>query len=147
MEDFSSFPYRSPLYNGQSKDSRFIEFQLYSFHCHAYFLDPPSIVSGLTNETVNETHNLRLLCIATGNPQPHITWSKRSDPTPIKSVDGVLTVKNVNKTNSGVYQCKVSNGVGKDAIASSVVTVNCKLQVLTFFLISSFIPGIVRAVA
>ena len=93
--------------------------------------DLPSFLRAPSNQTLKETEDLRLVCIATGNPQPVITWSKlRPIPTGRMndSVDGVLIVKNVNKTNSGVYQCRASNGIGNDTIALSTVTVNCKLQ-------------------
>lgn len=95
-----------------------------------FFLEvAPSIVSGLANQTLNETQTLRLVCIANGNPKPLIAWSKTNDPTTINSIDDVVTVQNVNKTASGVYQCRASNGIGEDAIALSTVTVNCKLQI------------------
>ena len=93
------------------------------------FLDPPSIISGPINQTVNETRDLRLSCNATGNPQPLITWSKGLVRIGVPLVDDALIVNNVNKSDSGVYQCSASNGIGRDAKASSTVTVNCKLQV------------------
>lgn len=93
------------------------------------FLDPPSIVSGPINQTVNETRDLRLSCNATGNLQPLITWSKGLVRIGVPSADGVVIVTNVNKSDSGVYQCSASNGIGRDAKASSTVTVNCKLHV------------------
>lgn len=92
------------------------------------FVDPSSIVSRHVNKTVNETQDIRLLCNATGKPQPHITWTKGPDHTPMKSVDGALILNNVNKSDTGVYQCRASNGIGSDAMVSSVVTVNCKFH-------------------
>lgn len=38
----------------------------------------------------------------------------------------VLQVKNVSKNDSGVYQCMASNGIGRDALFSWIVAVNCK---------------------
>ena len=38
----------------------------------------------------------------------------------------VLQVKNVTKSDSGVYQCVASNGIGRDALVSWIVTVKCK---------------------
>jgi len=46
----------------------------------------------------------------------------------MKSVDGALILNNVNKSDTGVYQCRASNGIGSDAMVSSVVTVNCKFH-------------------
>lgn len=93
-----------------------------------FFVVPPSIDKGPTNKTVNESSDLELFCNATGNPPPNITWSKVAVPPVQLSFDEVLTVKNTNKTDSGVYQCRASNGIGSDAFASSVVTVRCKLK-------------------
>lgn len=103
-----------------------------------FFVVPPSIDKGPTNKTVNESSDLELFCNATGNPPPNITWSKVAVPPVQLSFDEVLTVKNTNKTDSGVYQCRASNGIGSDAFASSVVTVRCKLKKFNeFFLIYS----------
>ena len=54
--------------------------------------------------------------------------TKGPDHTPMKSVDGALILNNVNKSDTGVYQCRASNGIGSDAMVSSVVTVNCKFH-------------------
>jgi len=103
-----------------------------------FFVVPPSIYKGPTNKTVNESSDLQLFCNATGNPSPNITWSKVAVPPVQLSLDKVLRVKNTNKTDSGVYQCRASNGIGSDAFASSVVTVRCKLTGFNeFFLIYS----------
>lgn len=95
-----------------------------AIHVNIFF--PPSIDKGPTNETVNESSDLELFCNATGNPPPNITWSKVAVPPVQFSFDEVLTVTNINKTDSGVYQCRASNGIGSDAFASSVVTVRYK---------------------
>ena len=73
---------------------------------------------------------MRLPCNATGNPQPTVTWSKRPSIITLSSPGGVLTVTNVSKADSGVYQCKASNGIGNDAIVTSTIVVNCKLTSL-----------------
>ena len=75
---------------------------------------------------MNESNDLELSCNATGNPSPNITWFKVADPS-VNLVSGeVLRVKNVSKNDSGVYQCMASNGIGRDALVSWIVTVNCK---------------------
>lgn len=79
---------------------------------------------------MNESSDLELFCNATGYPPPQITWSKEADPSVPVSVDEVLNVKSINKTNSGVYQCRASNGIGNDVFASANVTVNCKLKLI-----------------
>ncbi|KAL9964707.1 hypothetical protein ACROYT_G028383 [Oculina patagonica] len=88
---------------------------------------PPGIKRGPTvRQPVNESGDLELFCNATGNPPPNITWSKAADPSVQLSVDEVLKVKNISKTDSGVYQCRVSNGIGSVVLASVNVTVNYK---------------------
>ena len=90
------------------------------------FAVPPSIHRGQENRTVNESSNLELFCNATGNPSPNITWSNAANPSFKLASDEVLIVKNVSKNDSGVYQCMASNGIGRDALTSWIVTVNCK---------------------
>lgn len=87
---------------------------------------PPTIVRRTSTQILNETGELRLECHATGNPRPFITWTKVPDPTPLDSPDGVLTIYKANKTHSGIYQCRASNGVGRDATTLSSVRFNYK---------------------
>ena len=77
---------------------------------------------------MNESNDLELSCNVTGNPSPNITWSKVADPSVTLASDEVLKVKNASKNDFGVYQCVASNGIGRDALASWIVTVNCKSE-------------------
>ena len=78
------------------------------------------------SQTVNESDNLELFCNATGHPAPQITWYKLADPLMPLSNDTALKVKNINRTDSGVYRCRASNGIGTGVCASATVTVNCE---------------------
>ncbi|XP_068685522.1 hemicentin-1-like isoform X2 [Montipora foliosa] len=93
---------------------------------HLYVFYPPSMIKRQDSQTVNETDDLRLVCNASGNPPPKITWTKRPSPSLLNSTDGVLVVKGAVKADSGYYQCKASNGIGEDAITTSSVMVNYK---------------------
>ncbi|XP_068733686.1 peroxidasin-like isoform X2 [Montipora capricornis] len=93
-------------------------------HLNVFY--PPSMIKRQDSQTVNETDDLRLVCIASGNPPPKITWTKRPSPSLLNSTDGVLVVKGAVKADSGYYQCKASNGIGEDAISTSSVMVNYK---------------------
>ena len=95
----------------------------YSAFFHAV---APSIDSEVLNQTLNETQDMRVVCIASGNPQPVITWSKAPSSKSLSSIDGALTARNVSKTDSGVYQCRASNEIGNDAIVTFSLGVNCK---------------------
>lgn len=55
-----------------------------------------------------------------------MTWFIVADPSVTLASGEVLQVKNVSKNDSGVYQCMASNGIGRDALFSWIVAVNCK---------------------
>ena len=78
------------------------------------------------SQIVNESDNLELFCNATGHPAPQITWYKVAGPLVPLSNGRALKVKNINGTDSGVYQCRASNGIGTGVCASVNVTVNCE---------------------
>ncbi|CAH3158834.1 unnamed protein product, partial [Pocillopora meandrina] len=84
----------------------------------------PSISIGPISQTVNESDDLELFCNATGRPTPQITWYRVTDPSVQLPNGTALKVKNINRTDSGVYQCRASNGIGTDVCASANVTVN-----------------------
>ena len=54
-----------------------------------------------------------------GNPVPNVTWTG-PDSLPVStvddryntSVDGQITITNVNNTDNGTYKCTISNGIG-----------------------------------
>ena len=75
---------------------------------------------------MNESDDLELFCNATGRPTPQIKWYRVTDPSVQLPNGTALKVKNINRTDSGVYQCRASNGIGTDVCASVNVTVNCE---------------------
>lgn len=79
--------------------------------------------------TVNESGTISLFCNATGLPKPFITW-KRLNGKVIGSGE-LLTVANINRTDSGLYICTASNGVLESAAANSSVNVQCKYQLMS----------------
>ena len=84
---------------------------------------------------MNETTDLHLFCNATGNPQPRIKWFRFRGLTRLglPSFDGILIVRNINKSDSGIYKCIAINGIGYEADATSTVTVNCKPDLFRLF--------------
>lgn len=90
-----------------------------------YYLDisdPPAIVTAPSPQTLNETNPLKLYCNATGNPSPNISWVKDGGSGRVYEGE-VLYVKQVIKSDQGIYTCTASNGVGKNATSTAMVTV------------------------
>ena len=87
-----------------------------------YFLPvPPSIVLSSNRLMVEERQNVTIACIATGQPQPEITWSKLGGKSPKgrnEVTNRTLIIYNVAKMDAGTYSCKAENIVGsaKDTV-------------------------------
>ena len=96
------------------------------------FTDKPEITTHPQNVTTKEGDNVTLSCDTTGNPVPTISWTKDGSAISNNSMISLsddnkqLTITNVNRTNSGEYQCVASNRVGKDTSDASTVTILCK---------------------
>ena len=85
-----------------------------------------------TNVIKEEGSNLTLFCNATGNPIPIILWTK--DGSPINNNSRIrfsihnklLTISNVNRTDSGRYRCVANNSLGNDTSNVATVDIQCK---------------------
>lgn len=69
-------------------------------------------VSGATNVSLGS--NLTLTCKAEGNPKPEFTWTALKPDGQVemgKSQD--LFMHNVSLSDAGIYQCDVSNDLGR----------------------------------
>uniref|UniRef100_A0A8C1YM65 protein-tyrosine-phosphatase n=1 Tax=Cyprinus carpio TaxID=7962 RepID=A0A8C1YM65_CYPCA len=86
----------------------------------------PNIDMGPQLKVVERTRTATMLCAASGNPDPEITWFKdflpidpstsngrikqlRSESTPIR---GALQIENTEETDQGKYECVASNVEG-----------------------------------
>jgi len=79
---------------------------------------------------VEEGQNASLLCKATGQPTPMITWRKAFSHVPkdrTAVVDGKLSIVSVKKADEGTYACSVQNLLGQDS-AVAVLTVLSRLK-------------------
>ena len=101
------------------------------------FTDPPEITVQPRTETKTEGDNVTLSCNADGNPVPTISWTKNGSPvdTSYNSRIGFskdkkqLTIRNVNRTDSGEYRCVANNSVGNDTSKAAELNVKCKYTV------------------
>ena len=99
----------------------------------------PSIVSLLNTTVTAEGNTLTITCEATGYPLPTIVWSKvngdlssrvsvgENIANKLLSVRGTLTLTNVTKDDTGLYECSASNYLGSDA-DYVMITIQCKLH-------------------
>uniref|UniRef100_A0A8C1P9W2 L1 cell adhesion molecule, paralog a n=1 Tax=Cyprinus carpio TaxID=7962 RepID=A0A8C1P9W2_CYPCA len=76
---------------------------------------------------------VKLDCKADGIPTPDVTWSINDiDPDPKRSLKhGVLTLKNVELSDTAVYQCKAVNKHGSILINAYVYVIELPPQILT----------------
>ncbi len=77
--------------------------------------------------TVEVGQNVSLVCQATGQPKPTVTWRKVFSPLPIGKttvLDGILTIRNVTKGDGGEYVCGANNLLGKDSAVAQVTVID-----------------------
>ena len=90
----------------------------------------------ITEETfvVNETNPATLTCVATGIPQPNITWSVTIDTvvSPLENttlglgrVTSYLRLSVTCPSDAGVYECVPSNLLGRSTDRTNL-TVHCE---------------------
>ena len=94
--------------------------------------------------SVNEGSDAHLICVATGDPTPTLTWYSGSVPLPHPtlprySVDknGTLIISNINSGDEGSkFTCQASNAAGSES-ATLTIEVNSKsdkqLKILLYF--------------
>lgn len=84
-------------------------------------IDPPSLTTRPTDQTVIESAMATFHCYAVGNPVPNIAWFKDG-----KTVEtgNILSFK-TSRSQSGKYWCSAKNGL-KTVNASVSLDVQCK---------------------
>lgn len=84
-------------------------------------LVPPKIQRGPRVLKVQAGHRADIPCSAQGIPPPTITWFKGRSAVPIgggqfiHSLNGALSISNVQLPDAGIYKCVASNVAGNDA--------------------------------
>lgn len=94
-------------------------------------LIPPQIYSEPAdgNVVVKKGSSVAIRCSATGNPRPHVSWSKVHE-VEVLGQGEVMELAQVTRHHEGVYQCSASNGVGDRAEAQIHLKVLYKPEVV-----------------
>ena len=102
----------------------------------SFVTDPPVITTHPQNNTRIEGENVTLSCNASGNPVPTISWTSSgsrvdtSNNPRISFSEGkkLLTITNVNRTDSREYQCVAGNNVGNVTSIIAELDIQCKCR-------------------
>ena len=77
---------------------------------------------------------MSMLCKATGQPRPRVTWRKAFGHVPkgrTSVVDGNLTIMGVTKADGGAYACSAKNILGQDSAVAIVMVIDKLKFILT----------------
>ena len=98
-------------------------------------IDAPEFLKNPKSQTTNEGSNVTFTCIASGVPEPSLSWTingtainPTAKPRIGSTADGQkLTVTNVKRKDSGEYRCVASyNVTGTVTSNAAKLTVQCK---------------------
>lgn len=74
---------------------------------------PPRIQPGPRVMKVQVGHQVELTCVATGSPEPTLTWTKDGTRYPV-SPEGSLNLRKVGLDDEGTFTCTATNAAGRD---------------------------------
>ena len=103
------------------------------------FSDKPAFTIYPRSQTVREGDNVTLFCNATGNPEPHISWTIDGltmnitvhPRISLSSNNKQLTVKNVSRTDvSHEFRCQANNSVETITSDAASLTVQCEYDTM-----------------
>uniref|UniRef100_A0A6I8NIY5 Neuronal growth regulator 1 n=1 Tax=Ornithorhynchus anatinus TaxID=9258 RepID=A0A6I8NIY5_ORNAN len=92
----------------------------------AIFRIPPKIYDISTDMIVNEGTNVTLTCLATGKPEPSISWRHISPSAKPFESGQYLDIYGITRDQAGVYECGAENDVSFPDVKKVQITVNCK---------------------
>ena len=98
---------------------------------------PAKVTNVIGEPTVREGTNLQLICEATGKPKPNITWTKvleNGSKTGVPHQEAFLNLTNINRNDSGLFDCTAYNGFGNPDSQAVNVDVTCKYTVYIIML-------------
>nr|XP_020499442.1 vascular endothelial growth factor receptor 2 isoform X1 [Labrus bergylta] len=91
-------------------------------------LEAARILNNLTDQKVNVSSTISLLCDAAGMPKPTVVWTKNNQTVVegsgviLSRNNHILTIQRVKKEDSGLYTCSACNSRGCDASQASLTT-------------------------
>ena len=88
-------------------------------------ISAPKISLSSSQLTVNESTTASLLCSASGNPAPQITWSRENGVLPTNrtkvTAEGLMQIDDARFEDAGKYKCVARNILGKKEEVTSLV--------------------------
>ncbi|KAK3739536.1 hypothetical protein QZH41_016211 [Actinostola sp. cb2023] len=104
-------------------------------YCQLIVQVPPVFISKPKSVIVEENTNVTLDCGASGPPRPTISWSKSIGDLPKKRTkvlsNGSLVIKNIKKTDGGIYICAAKNLLGRLATHAQITVLPALMFTLT----------------
>ncbi|XP_034387508.1 vascular endothelial growth factor receptor 2 isoform X2 [Cyclopterus lumpus] len=91
-------------------------------------LEAARILNNLTDQKVNVSATISLLCDAAGTPNPTVGWTKNNHTVVegsgviLSERNHILTIQRVKKEDSGLYACTACNGRGCDTLQAYLTT-------------------------
>nr|XP_014128475.2 neuronal growth regulator 1 [Zonotrichia albicollis] len=86
----------------------------------------PKIFRISSDIVVNEGSNVTLVCLATGKPEPSISWRHISPSAKPFESGQYLDIYGITRDQAGEYECSAENDVSVPDVRKVKVTVNCK---------------------
>ncbi|XP_043857120.1 neuronal growth regulator 1 [Dromiciops gliroides] len=90
---------------------------------------PPKIYDISTDMTVNEGTNVTLTCLATGKPEPSISWRHISPSAKPFESGQYLDIYGITRDQAGEYECGAQNDVSFPDVKKVKIVVNCSSMV------------------
>uniref|UniRef100_A0A8C9Z840 receptor protein-tyrosine kinase n=1 Tax=Sander lucioperca TaxID=283035 RepID=A0A8C9Z840_SANLU len=91
-------------------------------------LEAARILNNLTDQKVNVSATISLLCDAAGTPKPTVVWTKNNHTVVegsgviLSQHNHILTIQRVKKEDSGLYTCSACNSRGCDTSQAYLTT-------------------------
>ncbi|XP_038601671.1 neuronal growth regulator 1 [Tachyglossus aculeatus] len=95
-----------------------------SMQVHLTVQVPPKIYDISTDMIVNEGTNVTLTCLATGKPEPSISWRHISPSAKPFESGQYLDIYGITRDQAGVYECGAENDVSFPDVKKVQITVN-----------------------